>query len=126
MRKQMGLLTLHVGPVEREDIIPQLADFCLQFEGTEWVAVSGKWQQALVISVRNPGYVRSAGDVVRRVFSTIGRAGGHRSMAKAIVPLRRWRKMFGSTHDNAIGKHVEELFMQELYGSVLEPAPVGA
>lgn len=126
MHRQMGLLTLHVGAVEREDIIPQLADFCLQFEGTEWVAVSGKRQHDLVISVRNPGYVRSAGDVVRKLFTSLGRAGGHRSMAKAIVPLRHWRKAFGSTRDNTIAKQVEALFMQELYGSVQEPASLGA
>jgi nanoRNase/pAp phosphatase (c-di-AMP/oligoRNAs hydrolase) len=126
MRKQMGLLTLHVGTVEREDIIPQLADFCLQFEGTEWVAVSGKRQDALVISVRNPGYVRSAGDVVRKLFATLGRAGGHRSMSKAIIPLRHWRRAFGSTRDSAIAKCVEELFLRELYGSAPEPASVSA
>jgi nanoRNase/pAp phosphatase (c-di-AMP/oligoRNAs hydrolase) len=125
MRKQMGLLTLHVGSVEREDIIPQLADFCLQFENTEWVAVSGKWHDALVISVRNPGYVRSAGDVVRKLFGTIGRAGGHRSMAKAIVPLRHWRHAFGTTRDSAVAKQVESVFLQELYGSSQEQASAG-
>jgi len=126
VRKQMGLLTLHVGAVEREDVIPQLADFCLQFEGAEWVVVSGKWQDALVMSVRNPGYVRSAGDVVRKLFNGIGRAGGHRSMAKAIVPLRHWRKHLGSTRDSAVGKQVEGLFMQELYGNLSEQASVSA
>jgi nanoRNase/pAp phosphatase (c-di-AMP/oligoRNAs hydrolase) len=126
LRKQSGLLTLHVGTVQREDIIPQLADFCLQFESTEWVAVSGKWQRALVISVRNPGYVRSAGDVVRKLFGTVGRAGGHRSMAKAIIPLRHWRKAFGSTLDRAIAKQLEYLFLQELYGSPQEQPAIGA
>jgi len=126
LRKQTGLLTLHVGTVQRDDIIPQLADFCMQFESTEWVAVSGKRHDALVISVRNPGYVRSAGDVVRKLFATIGRAGGHRSMAKAIIPLRHWRKAFGSTLDSAIGKQVEALFLQELYGNPQEQASVGA
>ncbi len=126
LRKQMGLLTLHVGTLQREDIIPQLADFCLQFESTEWVAVSGKSHDALIISVRNPGYVRSAGDVVRKLFGALGRAGGHRSMAKAIVPLRHWRKAFGSTLDNAIAKQLEYLFLQELYGSAQEQASVGA
>ncbi len=121
LRKQMGLLTLHVGRVEREDVIPQLADFCLQFENTEWVAVSGKWQHELVISVRNPGYVRSAGDVVRKLFNTIGRAGGHRTMAKARIPLRHWRKQFGSTHDRAVGAAVESVFLQELYGETAPP-----
>jgi nanoRNase/pAp phosphatase (c-di-AMP/oligoRNAs hydrolase) len=122
MRKQLGLLTLHVGTVDRENAIPQLADFCLQFEGTEWVVVSGKWHGALVMSVRNPGYVRSAGDVVRTLFGGLGRAGGHRSMAKAIVPLRHWRKAVGSTHDRAIAKSVEALFLQELYGDTAEAA----
>ena len=37
-----GLAVLHLGPVERDDLIVQMADFCLQFEGVEWVAVSGK------------------------------------------------------------------------------------
>jgi nanoRNase/pAp phosphatase (c-di-AMP/oligoRNAs hydrolase) len=126
VRKQLGLLTLHVGTIEREDAIPQLADFCLQFEGTEWVVVSGKWQGSLVMSVRNPGYVRSAGDIVRKLFGGLGRAGGHRSMAKAIVPLRHWRKAVGSTHDSAIAKAVQALFMQELYGDATEPASVNA
>jgi nanoRNase/pAp phosphatase (c-di-AMP/oligoRNAs hydrolase) len=112
--------------VQRDDIIPQLADFCMQFESTEWVAVSGKRQHDLVISVRNPGYVRSAGDVVRKLFSGIGRAGGHRSMAKAIIPLRHWRKAFGSTLDSAIAKQVEYLFLQEIYGGAQEQASVGA
>ena len=73
-----------------------------------------------------PGYVRSAGDVVRKLFGTIGRAGGHRSMAKAIVPLRHWRRAYGSTLDSAIAKQVEVLFLQELYGNPQEQASIGA
>jgi nanoRNase/pAp phosphatase (c-di-AMP/oligoRNAs hydrolase) len=122
INKRNGLLTLHVGHIERESAIPQLADFCLQFENTEWVVVAGKWQGDLVMSVRNPGYVRSAGDVVRKLFTPTGRAGGHRSMAKAVVPLRRWRKAFGSTQDRAIAERIDELFWRELYGSGQESA----
>jgi|DewCreStandDraft_5_1066085.scaffolds.fasta_scaffold25338_2 nanoRNase/pAp phosphatase (c-di-AMP/oligoRNAs hydrolase) len=121
IRKRSELLTLHVGRVEREDVIPQLADFCMQFENTEWVVVSGKTHDAVIMSVRNPGYVRSAGDVVRRLFAAIGRAGGHRSMAKAIVPLRFWRHAFGSTRDREIAATIESLFWQELYGEGSEP-----
>jgi len=123
IRKQMGLLTLHLGRIEREDMIPLMADFCMQFENTEWVAVSGKWHNELVISVRNPGYVRSAGDVVRKLFGSIGRAGGHRTMAKARVPLRHWRKQFASTSDSAVAATVESLFVQEFYG---EPEQISA
>ncbi len=117
IRKRMGLLVLHVGKVDREDIIPQLADFCLQFENTEWVVVSGKIGDSIVMSVRNPGYVRSAGDLVRRLFGGVGRAGGHRSMAKAVVPLREWRKALGSTRDRAVADKIELLFWQEIYGA---------
>lgn len=123
IRKREGLLTLHVGQVVREDLIPQLADFCMQFEGTEWVVVAGKWAGSVVMSVRNPGYVRSAGDVVRRLFSNLGRAGGHRSMAKAIVPLRNWRRQFGSTRDSAVAEAVEKLFLEELYGDGIGESP---
>lgn len=116
IRKHRELLVLHIGKVEREDMIPQLADFCLQFENTEWVVVSGKYENDLVMSVRNPGYVRSAGDIVRKLFGDIGRAGGHRSMAKAIVPLRQWRRAFGSTQDAEIAPRIESLFAGEIYG----------
>ncbi|HYD49964.1 MAG TPA: DHH family phosphoesterase [Terriglobales bacterium] len=115
IRKERELLVLHIGKVEREELIPQLADFCMQFENTEWVVVSGKYENTIDMSVRNPGYVRSAGDVVRKLFEHCGRAGGHRSMAKAMVPLRQWRKHFGSSHDNKVGDILLRQFAAELY-----------
>ena len=84
-----GLVALHLGPVERDDLIVQMADFCLQFEGVEWVAVSGKLGPNLVVAVRNHGIGRdNAGEMVKRLFGDIGSAGGHRNMAKAVIPLR--------------------------------------
>lgn len=115
IRKRNELLVLHIGQVDREELIPQLADFCMQFEDTEWVVVSARFQNAINLSVRNPGYVRSAGDVVRKLFERSGRAGGHRSMAKAVIPLRHWRKDFGSTRDSAVGEILLERFAAELY-----------
>ena len=47
-------------------------------------------------------------------------------MAKAVVPLRHWRKAFGSTRDGAVGKAVEALFLAELYGGGQEQASVSA
>ena len=43
------------------------------------------------MSVRNLGYSTNAGEFVRRYFADIGSAGGHRAMAKAVVPLRAFR-----------------------------------
>ena len=80
---------VHLGPVERDDLIPQIADFSLQFEGIEWACVSGVFDSNYIISVRNVGYVRAAGRVVKDAFGAIGSAGGHASMAKAIIPLAK-------------------------------------
>jgi nanoRNase/pAp phosphatase (c-di-AMP/oligoRNAs hydrolase) len=48
--------------------------------------VSGVVGNDLHISVRNVGYVRGAGDVARAAFGDLGSAGGHRTMAKAVLP----------------------------------------
>jgi hypothetical protein len=47
------------------------------------------------VSVRNLGYSRNAGEFVKRYFGDIGSAGGHRAMAKAVVPIERFRQKFG-------------------------------
>jgi len=83
-----GVFFSHLGQVETADQIPQFADFGLQAEGVEWSVVSGVVDDMVHISVRNVGRVRSAGDVTRSAFADIGSAGGHRTMAKAVLPLR--------------------------------------
>jgi len=67
----------------------------LQVEGAEWSVVSGTVNGELHISVRNVGYVRGAGEVVRAAFGELGGAGGHRTMAKAVIPLATWRSRVG-------------------------------
>ena len=56
-----GVFFSHLGNVPTADQIPQFADFGLQAEGVEWSVVSGVVGAELHISVRNVGYVRSAG-----------------------------------------------------------------
>ncbi len=111
------LAMVHLGPVKRDDLIVQMADFCLQFHGAEWVAVSGKLGSNLVISVRNHGAGRSAGEVVRKLFGDIGSAGGHRNMAKAVIPLRAWRRREGSSADKLIERRLRELFAEQIVPS---------
>src|SRR5262245_50277184 len=84
-----------LGASAREDFIPYVADFYLQLEDVKWTIVAGIVNDTLVISVRNLGYTKNAGEFVRRVFSEIGSAGGHRAMAKAVVPMRAFREKFG-------------------------------
>ena len=90
---QQGRMMEHVfcaflGEPPREDFIPYVADFYLQLENVQWTVISGVVNDQFVVSVRNLGYSRNAGDFVRRWFNDIGSAGGHRTMAKAVVPRR--------------------------------------
>ncbi len=83
------LLFAHMGPLAREDVVPFIADFCLGLEGVEWAVVSGIAEGKLTISVRNFGAGRSAGEVMKAAFEAYGSAGGHKAMAKAVIPLDR-------------------------------------
>jgi nanoRNase/pAp phosphatase (c-di-AMP/oligoRNAs hydrolase) len=97
-----GVAVIHLGEVNREDVIPQLAEFCLQIEGVDWSVASGLVGDRVVISVRNVGYVKSAGDIMKKLYDDIGSAGGHRAMAKAVVPVDRFIERFGEVSEKAI------------------------
>ena len=84
-----------IGASPREDFITYVADFFLQLEAVKWTVVAGIVNDQLIVSVRNLGYTKNAGEFVRRFFSGIGSAGGHRAMAKAVVPMANFRQKFG-------------------------------
>jgi nanoRNase/pAp phosphatase (c-di-AMP/oligoRNAs hydrolase) len=110
-----GMVVLNLGRVARDDLIVQMADFCLQFEGVRWVAAAGKLGPNLVIALRNHGNTRQqAGDVAKRLAGEIGSGGGHRDMAKVVIPLRAWRSREGTTRDAATEARLRELFIAEL------------
>ena len=93
MRDQV--FSAFVGEAPREDFIPYTADFFLQLEDVKWTIVAGIVNGSLIVSVRNLGYSRNAGEFVKRWFADIGSAGGHRAMAKAVVPIEKFREKFG-------------------------------
>jgi nanoRNase/pAp phosphatase (c-di-AMP/oligoRNAs hydrolase) len=108
---------VHLGRVERDDLIPQMADFSLSFEGIEWAFVSGIYEANYIISVRNVGYVRAAGRVLKEAFGHIGSAGGHASMAKAIIPLTEFSRGWDIDPRNVrhINTKVQQLFLRALH-----------
>src|SRR5207249_3696948 len=110
-----GVFFSHLGRVATVDLIPQFADFGLQAEGVEWSVVSGEVSGDLHVSVRNVGYVKSAGDVTRAAFGDLGSAGGHRTMAKAVMPLRDLLEAGGETR-SATGcqERIIERFLRAL------------
>jgi nanoRNase/pAp phosphatase (c-di-AMP/oligoRNAs hydrolase) len=102
LQLENGVAVLHMGEINREDVIPQMAEFCLQIEGVEWAVVSGLVKERVVISVRNLGYVKSAGEIMKKLYDDIGSAGGHRAMAKAVIPLDRFKRRFGEVSEKVI------------------------
>jgi nanoRNase/pAp phosphatase (c-di-AMP/oligoRNAs hydrolase) len=97
-----------LGPMPREDFIPYVADFFLQLEDVKWTVIAGIVNDNLVVSVRNLGYTKNAGEFVRRFFADIGSAGGHRAMAKAVVPLRAFRDKYGDLPAEAMSAKLQE------------------
>ena len=81
----------------------------------KWTVIAGIVNDSLIVSVRNLGYTKNAGEFVRRFFADIGSAGGHRAMAKAVVPMRAFREKFGDLDGEAIGPELQELVSQFLH-----------
>jgi hypothetical protein len=49
---------------------------------------------------------------MKRLFDDIGSAGGHRSMAKAVVPVARFREKFGEVSEKTIREAIVPLITQ--------------
>lgn len=108
-----GIHLLVLGRV-REDVIPQVAELGLQAEGAEWAVAAGIVGSDLVFSVRNVGYVRAAGEVVRAVVEGLGIGGGHRSMAKGIIPVKAFREVFGHADRKTIRNALLDAFAKAI------------
>jgi nanoRNase/pAp phosphatase (c-di-AMP/oligoRNAs hydrolase) len=98
-----------LGTLPREDFVPYVADFFLQLEHVKWTVIAGVVHDSLIISVRNLGYSKNAGEFVRRFFADIGNAGGHRAMAKAVIPYRAFAEKFAVTDAQSIASRLQEI-----------------
>jgi nanoRNase/pAp phosphatase (c-di-AMP/oligoRNAs hydrolase) len=104
-----------LGEASREDFVPYVADFLLQLEHVKWTLIAAVVNDQLVVSVRNIGYARNAGDFVRRWFAELGSAGGHRAMAKAVVPMAAFRERYGDRKDAEITERLSEMVSEFLH-----------
>ena len=114
-RMEEQVFCAFLGVTPREDFIPYVADFYLQLENVKWTIIAGIVNDSLIMSVRNIGYSRNAGEFVRRYFADVGSAGGHRAMAKAVVPLRAFREKFGEPDADRFTERVLELMKEFLH-----------
>lgn len=110
----------YAGEGVKEDMIARLADFGLQTRGVEWSAAFGFEDDVFVLSLRNVGYVKGAGRVLRKAFGQIGSAGGHRNAARALITKQALRKVYGKD----FMKRIDQIVMKELLDEI-EGEPAG-
>jgi nanoRNase/pAp phosphatase (c-di-AMP/oligoRNAs hydrolase) len=108
-RREDQVFCAFMGQTPREDLVAYVADFFLQMEDIKWTIVGGVVKDMVVISIRNLGYSRNAGEWARKYFSSMGSAGGHRSMAKAVVPVSAFREAFGALEGPAVSEQLLEM-----------------
>ncbi|VAX19639.1 hypothetical protein MNBD_NITROSPINAE01-1253 [hydrothermal vent metagenome] len=105
-----NLVIMWLGSIMKEDIIPRLADFSLQIGESTVSAVCGNCHGDLIISARSITPYVHAGEMMRSLFSKIGSAGGHHSMAKAVIPLKSFMETFGVEREDQVQAAIFEIF----------------
>jgi nanoRNase/pAp phosphatase (c-di-AMP/oligoRNAs hydrolase) len=78
---------IHMGEVGNPDTLVIIADFFLKMAEISWCVVSGICEDRLVIIFRNAGFRLDAGKMAQKLFGKWGSAGGHKSAARAEIPL---------------------------------------
>ena len=100
--------------VDDDQEVVAAIDQALQAEGAEWAVAVGQVGGDLVFSVRNVGYVQAAGEVVRAVVEGLGVGGGHRSMAKGIIPAKAFREVYGTADREQIRSALFDAFIRAI------------
>lgn len=106
-----GIIFMNLGRIEKEHLISQVADMGMKVEGVNWSVAFGVVSGShVVMSVRNTGSVKSAGRLLFELFDEIGSAGGHRSYAKAVIPMQAVRQLIGKTSRKNMEQWIDRVF----------------
>jgi len=81
---------VNMGEVKNPDTLVIIADFFMKLAETEWSIVAGLYDQKLIVILRNAGLRGNAGKTAKKLFEPWGgSAGGHRSAARAEIPIQQ-------------------------------------
>jgi nanoRNase/pAp phosphatase (c-di-AMP/oligoRNAs hydrolase) len=69
------------------EYVAEVADMLLRLKGVTWTMVTGRYQNALFLSIRTNDREANSGDVMSQVVQGIGSGGGHDMMAGGRIPL---------------------------------------
>ncbi len=115
----------YVGKLDYPDLVAELADFYLRFEGAKWSFCIGRFEDDILISVRTNLRDAAAGQLLRRVVAKDGSAGGHGMMAGARVPVRHMSaEDTRLKSEELVNRFIKELGVEdEIGGALLEGGP---
>ena len=106
MRMRRGRVFVHLGPVVNPDVCVLIADFFMRVNPVKWSIVSGFYDKKLIIVLRNDGLRKNAGKVAKQSFGHIGTAGGHKSMARAEIPVTELMERVDPGDDRVLARWI--------------------
>jgi len=109
-----GKIFSHLDNVPSPDILVLLADFFMRCHEIGWTIVSGVYDKHLVVIIRNDGFRKNAGTWAIKAFGRLGRAGGHRAMARAEIPLVNLEGQLRKTEVSNLGLFVKRQFKKSV------------
>lgn len=101
-----NLLFAHMGQVASPDVLVQIADFFSKVDSVDISAVSGLHGDKLVVIMRNMATRSNAGNHMSQAFGSLGAAGGHKTMARAELPLSLLKQVVGDLNGDTLGNFV--------------------
>ncbi len=86
-----GRIYAHLGTVNTPDLCVIIADFFMRVNTVRWSIVTGIYNNKLIVILRSDGLRKDAGKTAEKSFGHIGVAGGHKSAARAEIPLEKMK-----------------------------------
>jgi nanoRNase/pAp phosphatase (c-di-AMP/oligoRNAs hydrolase) len=77
------IVAVNLGPLGYPDLVAEIADLLLSYEGARFVLCMGQYDGNAYLSLRTEASEARAGSIMRQIVGTDGAAGGHGTMAGA-------------------------------------------
>jgi len=101
-RFSKGWMFSYLGKVSSPDVCVMVADFFIRVSDVNWSVVSGINSNKLVVIFRSNGLRRNAGKIAVSSLGPFGSAGGHKSMARAEIPLTELKEQVDVGNDKKV------------------------
>ncbi len=107
----------YLSNVDSPDILVVIADFFLKVHGLKYVVIAGVYDKQVICIFR--GTDVNLGILAQKAFSDYGSAGGHKTMARAEIPLSKIRSKHEDLSFNLRKKELSEEENQQLESFLL-------